>query len=62
MPRNSIENGFCLDDRLMLQCQKGEAEAFNQIVQRHRATLVTFIARLLGDRETAEDLAQESLL
>jgi RNA polymerase sigma-70 factor (ECF subfamily) len=62
MPRNSIENEFCLDDRLMLQCQKGEAEAFNQIVQRHRTALVTFIARLLGDRETAEDLAQESLL
>ena len=31
-------------------------------MQRHRATLVTFIARLLGDRETAEDLAQEFLL
>ena len=62
MPCNSIENRFCLDDRLMLQCQKGEAEAFNQIVQRHRTTLVTFIARLLGDRETAEDLAQEFLL
>ena len=46
----------------MLQYHKGEAEAFNQIVQRHRTSLVTFIARLLGDRETAEDLAQEPLL
>lgn len=61
-PRNSIENEFCLDDRLMLQYHKGEAEAFNQIVQRHRTSLVTFIARLLGDRETAEDPAQEPLL
>ena len=47
MPRNSIENEFCLDNWLMLQRQKGEAEAFNQIVQRHRTILVTFIARLL---------------
>ncbi len=51
-----------LDDELMQQCQQGNMEAFDLIVRRNRAPLVNFIARLLGDTNSAEDLAQETFV
>ncbi|MCZ6679020.1 MAG: sigma-70 family RNA polymerase sigma factor [Candidatus Poribacteria bacterium] len=51
-----------LDDELMRRCQQGDLEAFDLIVRRNRIPLVTFIARFLGDQETAEDLAQETFV
>ena len=51
-----------LDDGLMRQCQQGDMEAFDLIVRRNQTSLVNFIARFLGDPDTAEDLAQETFV
>ncbi len=51
-----------LDDELMLRFQKGDEEAFNLLVRRHHKPLINFIARFTGDRDNAEDLAQETFL
>ena len=51
-----------LDDELMQQCQQGNMEAFDLIVRRNQVPLVNFIARFLGDQDSAEDLAQETFV
>ena len=51
-----------LDDELMERCQQGDLEAFDLIVRRNRTPLVNFIGRFLGDRDSAEDLAQETFV
>lgn len=51
-----------LDDELMQRFQKGDEEAFNLIVRRHQQALITFIARFTGDKDNAEDLAQETFI
>ena len=51
-----------LDDELMKRCQQGDMDAFDLIVRRNRTPLVNFIARFLGDQDSAEDLAQETFV
>lgn len=51
-----------LDDELMQRFQKGDEEAFNLIVRRHQQPLINFIARFTGDKDNAEDLAQETFI
>ncbi len=51
-----------LDDELMQRFQKGDEEAFNLIVRRHQQALINFIARFTGDKDNAEDLAQETFI
>lgn len=51
-----------LDDELMLRFQKGDEEAFSLLVRRHHKPLINFIARFTGDRDNAEDLAQETFI
>ena len=51
-----------LDDELMQRFQKGDEEAFNLIVRRHQQSLINFIARFTGDKDNAEDLAQETFI
>lgn len=52
-----------LDDDLMKRCQKGDMDAFNLIVRRHRVALVNFIAQFIGsNQDSAEDLAQETFV
>lgn len=50
------------DEVLMLAFKAGDARAFEQLVQRHRAAVFNFLLRLLGDRARAEDLLQETWL
>ncbi len=50
------------DDELMQRFQKGDADAFNCIVRRHQKPLINFIARFTGDRDNAEDLAQDTFI
>ncbi len=40
----------------------GQQSAFEQIVRRYQRPLVRFIARVTGDREHAEDLAQDTFV
>jgi RNA polymerase sigma-70 factor (ECF subfamily) len=50
------------DEELLADFQQGDASAFERLLRRHRAPLYTFLLRMLGDREQAEDLAQETFL
>lgn len=51
-----------LDDELMQRFQKGDEDAFNLLVRRHQKPLINFIARFTGDKDNAEDLAQETFI
>lgn len=50
------------DADLMQQVRGGDREAFAALVDRHKDAVVNYLARLTGDRDRAEDLAQESFL
>ncbi len=45
--------------RLMLAVRNDDADAFEQLVARHQGRLLNFLFHLVGDRDRAEDLAQE---
>ena len=51
-----------LDDELMERYQKGDENAFTLLVRRHQRPLVNFIARFINDKDSAEDLAQETFI
>lgn len=50
------------DVRLMLQVRDDSASAFEELVIRYQTRLVTILEHLVGNREAAEDLAQEVFL
>ena len=50
------------DEELMLAVGKGDFSAFEQIVLRHQKSAWYTAYRFLGDRVTAEDIAQEAFL
>lgn len=50
------------DARLMRRVAEGDAEAYRQLVDTHVRSILAFGARLLNDREEAEELAQETFL
>jgi RNA polymerase sigma-70 factor, ECF subfamily len=50
------------DEELLAAYQQGDPGAFEDLLRRHRAPLFTFLLRMLGNREKAEDLAQETFL
>jgi RNA polymerase sigma factor (sigma-70 family) len=46
------------DHQLMLAVRAGELEALGELFERHQGRLFGFLARLTGDRTSAEDLVQ----
>jgi len=50
------------DVRLMLEVRDGSAAAFEELVLRYQARLVRVLEHLVGNRDLAEDLAQEVFL
>ena len=50
------------DRRLVEQVQTGSSRAFEALVGRHRGPLLAFCRRLLGSREDAEDVVQQTFL
>jgi RNA polymerase sigma-70 factor (ECF subfamily) len=50
------------DVQLMLRAQRGDEEAFAQLVAAYQDRLVGIFTHLVGSRETAEDLAQDVFL
>ncbi|MEO7795473.1 MAG: RNA polymerase sigma factor [Thermoanaerobaculia bacterium] len=50
------------DASAMARGQEGDWEAFGSLVDRHRDALVVYLARLVGDRERGEELAQEAFV
>lgn len=51
-----------IDARLVAQHLGGDDRAFTILVDRYHTRLCRFIQRMIGDRERAEDLAQEAFL
>src|SRR5688572_2863473 len=54
--------GDAPDEDLMVQYQQGEVRAFEILLGRHKKPVFNFILRFVGDRETAEDLLQETFM
>lgn len=52
----------CGEDELVRQVQGGTKEAFREIVRLNRSYVFSIIMRQVGDRATAEELAQEVFL
>jgi RNA polymerase sigma-70 factor, ECF subfamily len=50
------------DEELILEFQREKVEAFNELVLRYKDKVVNFLYRYTGDRDEAEDLAQDSFL
>ena len=50
------------DEDLMLALKRGDDSAFAELMRRHRGPIVNYVGRLIGDRDRAEDLAQEVFL
>jgi len=50
------------DIDLVKQYQQGEPTAFDVLVRRYQRPLFTFLLRLTGSRERAEDLFQETFI
>jgi RNA polymerase sigma-70 factor (ECF subfamily) len=48
--------------RLVAQALAGAQSAFEQIVRRYQRPVINFVARVTGDRASAEDLAQETFI
>lgn len=47
------------DEEWVQQIRQGHAEAYRYLVERHKNYVYTLIYRMVGHRETAEDLSQE---
>ncbi|HXN71989.1 MAG TPA: sigma-70 family RNA polymerase sigma factor [Candidatus Acidoferrales bacterium] len=50
------------DVQLMLDVKAGDDSSFDLLLQKYRTPLVNFLYRMVRDRATAEDLAQEVFL
>ena len=50
------------DAALMVQVSRGDQDAFAILVERHRLRALNFAHRFLGDRQAAEDIAQEAFV
>jgi RNA polymerase sigma-70 factor (ECF subfamily) len=50
------------DDQLMLRGAAGEEDAFGLLVERWERPVFVFLERMLGSREEAQDLCQETFL
>ena len=50
------------DEQLIIMFQKDDVGAFNEIVFRYKDRAVNFLFRYTGDRDDAEDLAQDTFV
>jgi RNA polymerase sigma-70 factor (ECF subfamily) len=52
-------DGTVSSEDLMTRIAKGDADAFETLVNRHQASVLNLIYRFIGDRTQAKDLSQE---
>jgi RNA polymerase sigma-70 factor (ECF subfamily) len=57
-PRGSEDS----DEQLMLRVGQGDKGAFDEIVRRYSSKMVNLAYQVVGDRELAEDIGQETFL
>jgi len=50
------------DEKLMARFQKGQMRAFEILLRRHRGGVFRFILRFTANRDTAEDLLQDTFM
>src|SRR5262249_23629386 len=50
------------DAALMLRVQRGDRAAFTELVEKHRQSVMNFVARTLRDPVEAEDIAQAAFV
>src|SRR6185436_16299206 len=50
------------DAELMVRVREGNRDAFADLIGRHKDAVVSYLTRLTGDRDRAEDLGQETFL
>lgn len=50
------------DEGLMIRARSGDKDAFAELVRRYGSKMVNLAYRIIGDREIAEDVAQETFL
>ena len=60
--RYNVEAMTRSDVQLMLDVKAGDEASFNLLLQKYRTPLVNFLYRMVRNRGTAEDLAQEVCL
>jgi RNA polymerase sigma-70 factor (ECF subfamily) len=60
--RYNVEAMTRSDVQLMLDVKAGDEASFDLLLQKYRSPLVNFLFRMVRDRATAEDLAQEVFL
>ena len=51
-----------MNEDLIRQCQKGDVQAFRQLVERYEDRIYGLACSILGDREVAKDAAQEAFI
>jgi RNA polymerase sigma-70 factor (ECF subfamily) len=49
----------CSDESLVIRARGGDTRAFESLFDRYKRPILNFIYRLIGNRETAEEVAQE---
>jgi RNA polymerase sigma-70 factor (ECF subfamily) len=57
---NSFQNAS--DNELVAQTRGGQPDAYGELVRRHQSAVYNIAYRLVGERQTALDLAQESFV
>ena len=50
------------DEELLLGCRRGDEESFDQLFERYRSRLFTFIRRYVRDHQAAEDIFQKTFV
>lgn len=51
-----------LDAQLMMRVREGDAHSFTVLLERHRASVISFLIRMVQNEAVAEELAQEAFL
>jgi len=60
--RQDARVGVSADQQLVRDAQAGDEAAFEELVRRHARRLHTFVRRLGGSRQEAEEISQETFL
>jgi len=59
---NSKNKFIYSDEQLMLLFQRGNENAYIELVNRYKDKLINFIYNYLGDKESSEDVVQEAMI